>query len=75
MEECKAHSGLITRINGLYAVLAILISLVGAQLIFQIPSMEQRILAKITETEKQDVGVLKDIAYLKKEIEDHINHK
>ena len=70
-EVCADHSGTVTGIRGLYALLVILISLVGAQMMFQIPAIKIDILtevkgitARIVELEKRDIefsGRLSDL--------------
>lgn len=59
---CNAHSGTVTGIKGLYAMLTVLIGLIGTQMMFQIPAIKLDILnevkgvtARIVELEKKDI--------------------
>lgn len=61
-DTCGSHSGITTGIKGLYALLIALISLLGIQMIFQIPAIKIDILnevkgitARIVELEKKDI--------------------
>lgn len=72
---CGAHSGMTTGIKGLYAMLTVLIGLIGAQMMFQIPTIKIDILtefkgitAKITELEKTDIQFRSDITEIKNKI-------
>ena len=64
VEYCDAHSGTTTGIKGLYALLVVLIGLIGAQMMVQIPNIKIDILnevkgitARIVELEKKDIEV------------------
>ena len=61
-EVCSAHSGTVIGIRGLYALLIIQISLIGCQMLFQIPAIRIDILtevkgltARIVDLEKKDI--------------------
>lgn len=76
---CKSHSGLIARINGLYAIITILIALVGAQMMFQVPAMKYDILkemTKVTDTiaegQKTDIKLDGEIRLLAQQLNNHI---
>lgn len=76
-DVCTAHSGTVTGIKGLYALLTILIGLVGGQMMFQIPAIRMDILgevnkitARIVELEKKDI----DFAGRLKACEDVLNN-
>lgn len=63
-DTCTAHSGTVTGIKGLYALLVLLISLLGSQMMFQIPAIKLDILAevkgitaRIVELEKKDIEI------------------
>ena len=61
-DTCGSHSGISTGIKGLYALLTVLIGLIGVQMMFQIPNIKIDILtevkgitARIVELEKKDI--------------------
>ena len=61
-DTCGSHSGITTGIKGLYILLSALISLLGVQMMFQIPAIKIDILnevkgvtARIVELEKKDI--------------------